>query len=409
MTTKRTATKTATRPLDVQLFPGERVEIDDTPIVPTAQSDEDLVKRYAAGETRIVTEHARYPLQAIPGMLRDKTRYKLDPSYQRRRRWTEGKSSRLIESFIMNVPVPPVFLYEYDLARYEVLDGQQRLSTINDFYNDAFSLSGLEYWPELNGRKYNTLPPYIRDGIDRGYLSSIVLLKLAGKSQQEEARLKQFVFQRINSGGVRLEAQEQRNALFPGPFNDMCKDLARNDDFRAMWLVVDGEEPAAEDDGSMSEPDKFQSTMMDVELVLRFFAYRQVHTAGKRDPAWDEYLDAYLQRGNEFSVDVRKNLEQLFVDTVSFIHEALGNNAFCAWRSTRWYRRPQKGIYDAVMYGFSAYLPHRTKIVQQKSAVVTAFTKMHVENQDAFRGRATNRIHMRERNRIVLKILAKFV
>ena len=405
---KRKTTKTGQPNLEVRLFPDEKVEIDDTPVVPKAESDEELVRRYAAGETRILTEHARYPLQAIPTMLKDETRYKLDPSYQRRRRWSEEKSSRLIESFIMNVPVPPVFLYEYDLARYEVMDGQQRLSTIKDFYNNAFSLKGLVYWPELNGRKYSTLPPYIRDGIDRGYLSSIVLMKLVGKSSQEEARLKQFVFERINSGGVRLEAQEQRNALYPGPFNDLCKELAENVAFKAMWLVP-SEEPAAEDDGAMSEPDKFQSTMMDVELVLRFFAYRQIQTAGKRDPAWDQYLDAYLHKGNELPVSVREQLKRLFQETVDFVYEVLGENAFCAWRNSSWYRRPQKGIYDAVMYGFSACLPYRDKIVQQRDAVIAAFQNMHVANRDSFRGRATNRVNMRERNRIVFEVLARFV
>ncbi len=75
------------------------------------------------------------------------------------------------------MPVPPVFLYERDLARFEVMDGRQRLSALSDFYADKFELDGLQYWSDLDGRKYSQLPSKVRDGIDRRYISSIILLK----------------------------------------------------------------------------------------------------------------------------------------------------------------------------------------------------------------------------------------
>lgn len=68
----------------------------------------------------------------------------------------------LIESFIMNVPIPPVFLYEADYANYEIMDGKQRISTIRDLYEDKFALENLEYWSELNGLKYSDLPDVIK-------------------------------------------------------------------------------------------------------------------------------------------------------------------------------------------------------------------------------------------------------
>ena len=82
-------------------------------------TDEELNSRYAKGEIRIITEQARYPLAGILGMLKEEIedesgnkepRYKLDPEYQRRHRWSVERKSRLVESFLMNVPVPPVFL-----------------------------------------------------------------------------------------------------------------------------------------------------------------------------------------------------------------------------------------------------------------------------------------------------------
>lgn len=77
------------------------------------------------------------------------SRYKLDPEYQRRHRWSVERKSRLVESFLMNVPVPPVFLYERDLARFKVMDGRQRLTALSDFYSDQFPLTGLQYWSDL--------------------------------------------------------------------------------------------------------------------------------------------------------------------------------------------------------------------------------------------------------------------
>jgi hypothetical protein len=132
------------------LFDFENISFVDGASRPK-MTDEELNSRYAKGEIRIVTEQARYPLAGILGMLEEEIdgdigererRYKLDPEYQRRHRWSVERKSRLIESFFMNVPVPPVFLYERDLAHFEVMDGHQRLTALSDFYADEFALIG---------------------------------------------------------------------------------------------------------------------------------------------------------------------------------------------------------------------------------------------------------------------------
>ncbi|WP_260762241.1 DUF262 domain-containing protein [Mycobacterium sp. SMC-4] len=209
----------------VPLLPGEAIhdlKRKDTP----PMSDADLNRRYSKEGVRIVIEQARYPLNQILAMFTDtfetesgeiEAKYKRDPEYQRRHRWDEGRQSRLIESFLMNVPVPPVFLYEYELARFEVMDGRQRLTALMDFYQGRLHLTGLQHWPELNGRTYSALPSSIRDGIDRRYLSSIILLNETAADPEQAAFLKKLVFERLNSGGVRLSGQETRNAVYDGP------------------------------------------------------------------------------------------------------------------------------------------------------------------------------------------------
>jgi hypothetical protein len=223
----------------------ERSALDDPPSKSKA-TDEELNSRYAKGETRIVTEQARYPLVGILSMLNEEVegdagvmerRYKLDPEYQRRHRWTDDRKSRLIESFLMNVPVPPVFLYEFDLARFEVMDGLQRLTALRDFYNNEFALTGLQYWSELDGRKYKELPSKVREGINRRYISSVILLKETAASEEQATRLKKIVFERLNSGGVTLSNQETRNAVYNGPLNKLCIELSSNEKFRMMWRI----------------------------------------------------------------------------------------------------------------------------------------------------------------------------
>ena len=202
---------------DRQLIEGEGLALLSTNEKPMI-SDEELNSRYAKGDIRIVTESARYPLTGILTMLKerapqegggkpDELRYKLDPEYQRRHRWSIERKSKLIESFLMNVPVPPVFLYERDLARFEVMDGRQRLTALSEFFEDKFKLTGLQYWSDLDGRTYSKLPSKVRDGIDRRYISSIILLKETAATPEQEALLKKMVFERLNSGGVRVYGQ----------------------------------------------------------------------------------------------------------------------------------------------------------------------------------------------------------
>ncbi|MDM3853509.1 MAG: DUF262 domain-containing protein, partial [Aphanizomenon gracile PMC649.10] len=253
-------------------------------------SDEEINEKYKKGEIRIVTEQARYPLDSIPKMLESK-KYILDPEYQRRKRWDNVRKSRLIESFIMNVPIPPIFLYEIEYSLYEVMDGQQRLTAIDDFYQGNFQLEGLQYWRELNGRKYETLPEQVRRGIDRRYLSSVVLLQETAKSQEEAEELKRIVFERLNSGGEKLTHQETRNALQNGKFNQLCIKLSQNEYFRKMWnfpLECEGEEKLLENES--------YKKMEDVELVLRFFAYR--HIDKLKSTGVDKFLDEYLKQAN---------------------------------------------------------------------------------------------------------------
>ena len=270
---------------ELLMFPGEELDFDGGQGAQVEKASHDEIDaKYVAGEVRIVSEQARYPLVSIPPMLASGS-YLLRPEFQRRHRWDTAKQSRLIESLIMNVPIPPVFLYEDTYSHYEVMDGLQRLTTICNFYSDSFELEGLEEWPELNGMKYSELPGQVKRGIDRRYISSVILLQETAKDPAEAARMKQLVFERLNSGGIKLEPQEARNAIYPGPLNELCIHLARNKFLCRMWGIPESMSDT-EDELDTNLPTELLENesyrkMEDVELVLRFFAYRQRMTSQK--------------------------------------------------------------------------------------------------------------------------------
>lgn len=359
--------------------------------------DEAINEKYVRGEIRIVTESARYPLNTIAAMAEDSA-YRLAPEYQRRHRWKPDQQSRLIESLIMNVPIPPIFLYEYDYSKYEVMDGLQRLTAIHDFYRDLFPLTGLSQWPELEGRTYSALPGKIREGIDRRYLSSVILLKETAKNEDDALRLKQMVFERLNSGGTKLTSQETRNAIFDGELNRLCIRLSRNTALCRLWGLPLPDERELLGDGTPSderrENDDFRR-MNDVELVLRFFAFRQKSKLHKSTVPLSDYLDAYLRHGNAFPKHTLVGLEQLFVATIELVNDAFGERAFWLYRQRRgerwsWFERPTTTIYDALMAVVSRHLDRSGEIRGKAEQLQEGIETFYKANYDTFEGRNVN-------------------
>jgi hypothetical protein len=344
--------------------------------------DSEINAKYKRGEIRIVTEQARYPVKSIKSMLDDDD-YKLNPEYQRRKRWDNGRKSRLIESFIMNVPLPPIFLYEYEYSKFEVMDGLQRLTSIYDFYSGNFALESLEYWKELNGKKYNELPVEVQRGVDRRYISSIVLLEETAKTQEEAEELKQIVFERLNSGGEKINPQETRNALYNGKMNQLCLKLSKNDSFRKMWqipLESDGEEKLLTSEAYRK--------MDDVQLVLRFFAYRFLNNLSGF--TIEDFLDEYLKQANNFPDNTLKKLEILFIDTVETIYNIFGNEAFLSPVYERQVTKPQKTVYDPLMQSVAKHIVYKDNLLKNKTTIKENKFANNIiadENKKVFDGR----------------------
>ncbi|MCD9610366.1 DUF262 domain-containing protein [Tenacibaculum maritimum] len=397
----------------MNLLKGEKITFTHLkPIENFKMKDEEINNKYIKGEVRIVTEQARYPLPSIIIMLSSGD-YKLNPEFQRRHRWNKIQKSKLIESFIMNVPIPPIFLYEDSFSHYEVMDGLQRLTAIKEFYSNEFELEGLEEWPELNGKKYSSLPIQIKKGIDRRYLSSIILLQETAKNEIDAMKLKQLVFERINSGGVQLEPQESRNAVYNGRFNELCIKLARNEFLCKTWNIPVQTSLEIEEDklpDELIQNDLFRS-MRDVELVLRFFANRQRSELIKYTNSLKSYLNNYLRYANLLPESTLKELSIVFEDTMKFLYELLGEKAFYLYRERNgnwnWFSRPTTAVFDPLTLIASDFLESKDLILSKKDKIEDELKAFYQTNYSMFGGRNTNPGIITERERLIRDFFKK--
>jgi len=151
---------------------------------------------------KFLTEMDRHKLPVIAQIMKESESGSEGAQMRSEKPWDAVKQSRLIESFLVNIPVPPVILYESSYNSFEVLDGWRRLVAIRDFYDNRLTLDGLEVWPELNGRCYRQLPQAIREGIDCRSISSIAILVKSNLSPEQVLLVKRIAFERVCSGGL---------------------------------------------------------------------------------------------------------------------------------------------------------------------------------------------------------------
>lgn len=180
------------------------------------------------------------------------------PGFQRRYVWGNVLASRLIESILLNVPIPPCYLSQNAEYELDVIDGQQRLMSIWRFMDNQFALVGLEVYQEFNGCRFHKLPSNIQRKLKTH------TLRLIAVTNESHPDVKFDVFQRLNTNTVPLNAQELRNCMYRGALNELLKDVVTYE----PWLRI----------LRRKAPDK---RMRDEELALRFFSF------------WVRGLDSY--------------------------------------------------------------------------------------------------------------------
>jgi hypothetical protein len=258
----------------------EEVEIEAAPVEETSLAW--LEDKYREQMRQIFATRIDLPMLTLRTQIEEQIN--LRPDFQRRDRWPNEKRSRFIESIVMNVPVPPVFLGEEEYGKYVVLDGRQRLTSAYKFLTNELRLEGLKVWKELNGLTYDEIKKKgFAPTIERRFLPAILL------TRESSPEIKYEVFDRLNTGGVIAEPMEVRNAIFPGAFNLALHKLSAAPGFRQLWGIPDSQDPVA------LERNALYREMADLELVLRFFALREATLTGIR---FKDFLSEYMADRN---------------------------------------------------------------------------------------------------------------
>lgn len=235
------------------------------------------------------------------------------PFYQRKFVWKIEQASRLIESFLMGLPVPQVFLYVNDDDRLEVIDGQQRIMSVKYFFDglfgeednkgkrQVFKLKGLSEKSNYNGKTFVELDQKDQRKLKNSTLRAINIKQLTPHVGNDSVF---HIFERLNTGGTRLKPQEIRNAVYRGNIVDELKHLNSIQE----WQSILG----------LNRPDKNQK---DIELVLRLFSLFE-NWQNYEKPML-RYLNSQMQENRDFNTDRSIRFKERFKTAVELVDSAL--------------------------------------------------------------------------------------
>ncbi len=274
----------------------------------------------------------------------------LHPEYQRNFVWNKQKASNLIESVLLNIPIPIIYTSD-DGDKEEVVDGQQRLKSIFSFIEgrfpnpdgtfSPFKLSKLQLLPQLSGKKFSELDDMQRRKIMRRPLSFI---RIKSNSEEDDVETIKFeMFERLNTNITKLNAQELRNCIYRGIYNDFLKQLATNSDYQEI----------------LNSP-TYQKRMLDVELILLFFTfYHRDYKLYKGN--MKQLINLELNHHRNLDPTDKNEMEKQFKKSISLIKTIFGKNAFRCFsydkKLERYYFETKfnQGLFLILMCGFTPY------------------------------------------------------
>lgn len=276
----------------------------------------------------------------------------LEAEFQRNFKWLPDKKSKLIESIILDIPIQAIYLSEDDDYKYEIIDGQQRIRTITEFVNNKFKLQNTVLFKE--NKLFKDLEPSIQRKIEDFQLVIFVVKK------DNNPDIKFEIFERINTGAVRLNSQELRNCIYRNKGIPFIKQLVKESDYRKL----------------IKDKKVNINSMQDQELVLRFMAfyYRGIKSYGGNlkkflNETLDNY-DDYRHRESEF--------KSTFLNTVNSIYNVFGKDAFVIKNKNK-KGKLNVALFEILMVSFSKY--NFACIEKNKECIKDKLEKLLMENE----------------------------
>lgn len=301
----------------------------------------------------------------LVGMMRD-GRIILTPEYQRNYVWDNKKASLLIESILLNIPIPVIYAAREpnENLSWNIVDGLQRLNALKRFYNNEFSLIGLEILSELNGKKYNSLNTKTKSYLDDANLRIVLLF------EDSHPDIKYDIFMRLNTGSVKLKPQELRNCLYRGSFNESLKEMVR--DPKILNIM------------NLKEPHK---RMDDVELILRYIAIsenfdKEKNLLSNYNGVMKSFLNDYMHNNQNMSKEKIDNIKKKVITTVKKVFSIFGRKAFRridenSSNSTR----INLSLMDVIMISFEDY--SEEELIKNKDKIISLY-KSITTNDESF-------------------------
>lgn len=293
------------------------LEMPDPLVVDDDDSAETIEEEFYPVEYSITSYGADFDVE---GLVRRLNSHAIEvPTFQRGYVWRNYDASRFIESLLLGLPVPAVFLAREADQKLLVIDGQQRLRSLQFFYDGIFKPSEesigepfvlRRVHKHYEGKSYKTLDDRDRRKLDDSLIHAIIVKQ---EGPQESAPTSVFhIFERLNTGGMRLKAQEIRSAVYHGPFSNMLTELNKDQNWRALFGPV-------------------SKNMRDQELILRFLAL--FAESDQYERPMKEFLNKFMFRNKNLNESERVQMEDSFRTTVAAINEVIGVDAFKPSRS----------------------------------------------------------------------------
>ena len=338
-------------------------ELGDIPKVKNTESYFNSITR------RVIYQTNNYTLEQLRDMISSHNFIDLQPEYQRRLRWDMKQKTKLIESFLLNMPIPPLYFYEVEYNKFEVMDGQQRLNSLREFYENEFNLAKPEVLIGLKDQYYKNFSERTARVFNRTSIHAIIvftenmeIFKSAG-NEIKSSDIRRLIFERLNTGGKYLNPQEIRNAINPGPFNELIIKLTKYGKFTEVFGI-----PAYTD--QVNDPyenaERLKNTiyknMKDCEYVLRYFALREPKKINGS-------LKAILDRAAEKKIK-RSEIEKYTNDYCSrfdFLYELFDSRPFEINEKGK--NKLAIALYDSSMVALDLLWDKKDKIHADKKAV----------------------------------------
>ncbi|MBD3338133.1 MAG: DUF262 domain-containing protein [Candidatus Lokiarchaeota archaeon] len=353
----------------MKLIESEIYQQSESPDVIFDEDDSGYTINYTP-ERKIFTQKSEYSVEYL---LRQSRRGKLNlqPDFQRQFVWDKVKASGLIESLLLDVPIPIIYLAEDDDGTLLVIDGQQRLSSIFSFIDGRFPngkffrLSKIKILKEINQKLFSEIDESYQDKLEEAPLSTIIVKK------ESDPELKFEIFERLNTGSVKLNDQELRNCLFRGPYIDLLKQLSNDKDYQYIM--------------GFKGPDK---RMKDVEYVLRFSSFFH-QSYFKCTNGLSNFLNNDMKNYQNINEEDQEELITNFKKAVQINKSLFGNRSFrkirrgddndpnSTWKNTA---VVNGSLYDVMMTCFIQY--DRNIIYRNLEAIREAVIHLMTENQD---------------------------